>query len=53
MSHELCDAEYESHQVRVEGRTHYKKGALAAGELVVYSRSLPGSTKSVDVTNGD
>ena len=26
MSHESCDTEYESHRVRVEGRTHYKKG---------------------------
>ena len=24
MSHESCDTEYESHRVRVEGRTHYK-----------------------------
>ena len=30
MSHESYDVEYESHRVRVEGRTHYKKGALAA-----------------------
>ena len=33
MSHESCDAEYESHRVRVGGRTRYKKGALAAQEL--------------------
>ena len=26
MSHESCDAEYESHRIRVEGRTNYKKG---------------------------
>ena len=28
MSHEPCDAEYESHGVRVGRRTRYKKGAL-------------------------
>ena len=33
MSHESCDADYESHWVRVEGRNYYKKGALAAWEL--------------------
>ena len=37
MSHESCDAKYESHQVRVEGRTHYKKGAWAAWELEALS----------------
>ena len=26
MSHESCDTKYESHRVKVERRTHYKKG---------------------------
>ena len=38
MSHELYDAEYESHRVRVEGRTYYKKGPWP---LRSWARSAP------------
>ena len=31
MSHESCDAEYESHRVRGWGRTRYKRGPCRLG----------------------
>ena len=40
MSHESCDTEYESHRVRVGGRTLYKSGAL--GHLGVKRLSSSG-----------